>query len=334
MRVVALGSAAGCLLFCGVAFAAAPRSVALDGRVLTVSTDAGSVAAKVEYPSGTLVCSAAVVWQEASNRVTRIGKPSCLSGSNTDQSFDSLTIAGGRVAWADYSFGNHTYCTGLFTATVARPKPLDLGACDGTAPDTLYDLAGSGPLLVAREYLQCEADCAPDYSGTYQTSITLYQVTDELAKIGPLKRDTHLFAVNAGRLLLADGKKLEVVTPHQGSSARFITGDSVFGQSFLSGGDVLGVAGPSLAQYDASTGALVANRSLPARAKVVGFAEGVVAYTNGNAIHVLRLADGRDKTVATVPGLAASSLDSAGLFYGYDRRLAFLSFSSLTRLLG
>jgi hypothetical protein len=319
-----------------------PQTIATAGRVVAISADGGRVATKVATTSGGRSCNEVSVWQPVGNHLTQIGTSACKAPGDTNQSFDALTLAGGRLAWVDYSYGNHAYCTGMFTATLARPKPVDLGICDGTRADTYYDVAGSGALLVTREFRQCQDSCAPSYNGTYQDFISLYHVTGKLNKIGPLKRDTHLLDVDAGRLLLANGKTLEVVTPNQGKNAVFVTSPTVFNRALLSGNDVLRVTGTNLTAYDATSGQQTVTRSLPAGSKVADFAQGIVVYTNRQSVRLLRVADGRDRVLATVPGLTDAKLDSSGLFYAYNvpkggskpGRIAFVSFSVMTQLLG
>ena len=202
-----------------------------------------------------------------------------------------------------------------------------------------------------RDYVQCEADCPPDYSGTYQDGITLYQVTDRLTKIGPLQRNTQLSDVDAGRLLLSRGTTLEVVTPNQGAQALYITAPQPVNSAFLSGNTVLAVTGTTLTSYDATTGTQTATRSLPPGTTVYDFSQGLVLYITNHQIHLLRLADGRDRRVATVMRLLTARLDSKGLFYAANScllglgtcrkpnaraaaQVSFVSFAALNRLLG
>jgi len=208
--------------------------------------------------------------------------------------------------------------------------------------DIYYDFAGNGPLLVTRKYTQCDLTCAPDYNGTYQDNITLYQVTGKLVRIGPLKRDTHLRDVDTGRLLLTRGNTLEIVTPGQGKSALFIKLPGKFDAAFLSGNDALVVSGRTVVAYVATTGKPGLKRQLPAGSKITGFEQGIVLYTKHGNIHVLRLADGRDRALTTVSGFVGAKLDPFGLFYAYNvpkggskpGRVAFVPFSALTQLLG
>lgn len=320
-----------------------PQTIATGGSVTSISVDAGRVATDVTLKSGARTCDMVSVWQAAGKVITHIGKPSCATSGDGVENVDSLALAGTRVAWVDYQFGNHAYCEGPFTATLANPKPLNLNVCDGMTQDIYYDFAGSGSLLVTRRYTQCDADCAPDYNDTYQADVALFQVTGTLTSIGPLKRNTELLGVDAGRLLLALGNTLEVVTPNHGKAALFITLPGAFGTAFLSGSDILVSIGGNAEVYDATTGKPGIQRTLPAGSKLTGFAQGIAVYTNHGSIHVLRLADGRDRAVgAVVPGLVAAKLSPSGLFYAYNipkagpkpGRVAFVSASALAKQLG
>ena len=115
-----------------------------------------------------------------------------------------------------------------------------------------------------------------------------------------------------------------------------------FRAAFLSGTTALVVSGSSVTAYDATTGAPGSRRPLPPGSTVTGFQGGILVYTRQASVHVLRLADGRDRTVATAPGLVDAQLGSLGLFYGYNvprggakpGRVAFVPAGTLTKLLG
>jgi hypothetical protein len=320
-----------------------PQTIATGGSVSSISLDGGRVATDVKLKSGDRTCEMVAVWRPAGNTVTHIGKPSCATSGDGVENVDSLALAGTRVAWVDYQFGNHAYCEGPFTATLTNPKPLNLNVCDGITQDIYYDFAGSSALLVARVYTQCDADCAPDYSDVYQTDVALYQVKGTLVSIGPLKRNTELMGVDAGRLLLALGTTLEVFTPKQGKNALFIALPGAFGAASLSGNDVLVAIGGNAIVYDATNGKPGLQRTLPAGSKITGFDQGIAVYTNRGSIHALRLADGRDHAIGTVvPGLVAAKLSASGLFYAYNipkagpkpGRVSFVPFSALAQPLG
>jgi hypothetical protein len=306
--------------------------------VSSLSVDGSIAAVKTSYKNGGKTCSAAVAWREGRARVTTFGKPECTGRASTDLNVVNLTIAGDQVVWTRYEFGNDAYCRAMLTATLAKPRPHDFGICDGMEGNQYYDFAGQGHLLVTREYTECEVDCAFDYSFEGQAYITLYQVTSTLAKIGPLKNDTRLRDVDAGRLLLSRGPTLEVMTPNQGANAVFITAPKMVSNAFLSGNTALAVTGPTLTGYDATTGTETTSRSLPAGAAVDDFSDGLVLYTAKGQIRVLRLADGRTRRVATVKGLVGAKLDASGLFYAANSagsgHLTFVPVTALNELLG
>ena len=343
----AVGVLAGISLgVAALAGGASPKSpvttIGTAGSVIGISADGGRVATDVVLVTGTQTCDRIAVWQPAGNRITHIGAPTCSASDVNDVNVDSLTLAGDRVAWVGYQTGNHAYCVGPFTATLASAEPTDLGVCDGEMSDVFFDFAGDGALLVVRQYLQCEDNCDPDYVGTYQTDITLSKVTDKLVPIGPLKRDTQLLDVDAGRMLLANGKTLEVVSPGQGKNALFITVPGKFQVARLSGNDAVVLSGRTVAAYDVTTGRPGLRRQLVAGGELVDFHQGIVLYTQAENIHVLRLADGRDAVFSHVLGLVDAQLEPSGLFFAYNipkggpkpGRVAFIPFTAVTTLLG
>jgi hypothetical protein len=340
LQVIALAGSTlviGFALPAAVAAGASARTITLHGVVRSLSVDGPNAAAKTSFPSGGKTCNTAAVWRGASDHVMTLGKPECAGRTRRDLNVANLTIAGNRVVWTRYEFGNDAYCTAMLTATLAAPKPHDLGICDGSDGNEYYDFAGQGALLVTREYTVCEVDCGFDYTFEGEAYITLYQVTSELTQIGPLENDTHLWDVDSGRLLLAHEATLEVVTPNDDANAVFISAPKAASQAFLSGDTVLAVTGKTLTGYDATTGTQTASRSLEAGAKVDDFSDGLVVYTVKRQIHLLRLADSRDRRVRTVKGLVAAQLDLSGLFYAANSagsgHLTFIPSAALSRLL-
>ena len=346
-RLVAVGvlisiSLGGASLAGGASAKGRVATIGTAGSVIGISADGGRVATAVALANGAQTCDRIAVWQPAGNRITRIGAPTCRASSENDVNVDSLTLGGDRVAWAGYRHGNHAYCAGPFTASLASPEPTDLGVCDGELSDVFFDFAGDGSLLVVREYTQCEDNCEPDYVGTYQTDIALSRVTDTLVPIGPLKRDTRLLGVDAGRLLLSHGNTLEVVSPGQGKQAIFISLPGKVDVARLSGNDAVVASGRAVAAYNVSTGKPGVTRQLVAGGKLADVESGIALYTQAGNIHVLRLADGRDVVVSHALGLVAAQLEPSGLFFAYNipkggkkpGRVAFIPFTAVTALLG
>jgi hypothetical protein len=102
----------------------------------------------------------------------------------------------------------------------------------------------------------------------------------------------------------------------------------------LEGDDLVVLVQGALRDYSASTGELLQAPPLPdvPGLGLDGTARGVVAYTLGGVVHLLRLSSGAD---VTVPGATAAELTDAGLFYAYrgekpwPGRIRFVPFDEL-----
>src|SRR5262249_40044844 len=110
-------------------------------------------------------------------------------------------------------------------------------------------------------------------------------------------------------------------------------------EAALSGNDLVAHIGTELRDYDATTGTLKhawqptglqppapqPRRSYPDHA-LQDAAHGLAAYTLDNNIHLLRLADGTDKVIAS--GTVARFMD-AGLVYADGARIHLVPYDSL-----
>jgi hypothetical protein len=312
------------LAVAAVALLAAPaasptRSAPSPGKTIGTRGSAQSVAA-----DGSRVairafgkCGSGAVWEPATNKVVRF---TGASGCAPDIEFDSLTLAGSRVAWVDFNTGNHAYCDGVFTATLAAPKATNLGVCDGDQ-DLYWDFAGDGALLVARSYTLCEANCAPDYSRIYDASPKLYLLGASAKKLADLKDDTKLLAVAGSRILLLERPGTLVV--YSASGDRGLAVKAGAGTGGFSGGDLVGVKERTkLTVYDGKTGSVKTTRTLLGLAKFRDAEGGLVAYVSstvfGTSLRVLRIADGRDRVVAKLKGFVDLDLEPSGLFYAWN----------------
>ena len=148
-------------------------------------------------------CDSGSVWTPASGKVVRFVDENC-SKNGADRHFMALTLAGSRAAWTDYDYGNHAYCIGPVTATLAAPRASNSGVCpdEPDNEDMYVEYKGDGSLLVGRSWLQCDSSCGPDYTGSYQDDVVLYTISSKVKKLADEKRNTDLLDVDAGRILL------------------------------------------------------------------------------------------------------------------------------------
>ena len=298
------------------------KTIGTRGSVESISADGGRVAITTSLGK----CAGASLWTPASDAVLRL--PAC--SKDADAQYVGLALAGTRAAWWDYSAGNHTYCLGPFTATLAQPKPLDLGGCPAEPDnaDLAWDFRGDGSLLVARGYTVCAASCEPDYERSYDASPVLYRVgAGRLQPLAKLVDDTKLLDVAGSSILVLEPGGRLVVLSAAGKRGTTVAARAQGGA--LGSGVIVSVSGRVLTVYDAATGAFQRTRTMVAGGTFRDLEGGLVAYathaargsgSGGGAagesvLRVLRLADGRDRAVARVASLVGVQLEPAGLFY-------------------
>jgi hypothetical protein len=167
MRTRFAGVALATILLASVAEAAAPAPPAqyvrkTSGPVLALAADGGRAAFIVE--GRVKECMSVMVWDPAHRRVARLqsGAAKCESSDRLNRrGMPTVAIAGSRAAWLQLTGGNNLE-TIIFTATLARPKPVWLAygaAADGVAGSVVRRPVGDGSLLA----FTTETRCHPDY---------------------------------------------------------------------------------------------------------------------------------------------------------------------------
>ncbi len=293
------------------------KTIGTRGAVVEISADGSRVAIHAAL-QGDPYCNSGSVWQPTTGKIVRFQDAACGQKASDNQ-YNSLTLAGSRTVWTDYDYGNHAYCTGPYIATLASPKPANLGECpdEPDNSDMYWEYKGDGAMLVARSYFLCELDCDPDYSRTYDDQVTIWSVSSGLKKLLAAKDDTKLFDVDAGRILLRDpGKKLLVLNA-RGKQVVSLPIDA--NAAWLSGAAQVSVpSGTTLKTYDVSTGALVETYTMKKGARVQDIENGLVVYLTPGEVHLLTIATNRDRVVAKQKGLVQADLEPDGLFYAYN----------------
>ena len=319
----------------------AAKVIGTRGKVVSISADGGRVAINATV-AGNPECDSGSVWTPSTGAVVRFQDSPCGPKQSDDQ-YVGLTLAGTTAAWVDYDYGNHAYCAGPYTATLAKPKPVPIADyCDGTedTSDTYYEFKGDGALLAGLSYLRCEASCGPDYDKTYDTDIAVYRLAGGVLKrILAAPDDTTLLDADAGRILILEpGKKL-VVLDAAGKQVGALTLPEV-GEARLSGSkQVVAVSqGTTLTTVDVATGKPVKATKMQGEAKLMDVETGVAVYFSATEVHLLTLATGRDRVVVKQRGLVQADLEPAGLFYAYDvpggakpGRVAFVAAAALPK---
>src|SRR5207245_6040239 len=100
-------------------------------------------------------------------------------------------------------------------------------------------------------------------------------------------------------LLRSDGLVLGPVAPGGGASSMLPAGFLEHPSAALSGRDLVVLRSGRLLVYDAPSLRLHRTVSLGPHARFAGVAAGLVVWTVGNEIHLLRIRDGREATIRT-----------------------------------
>lgn len=309
----------------GAAPRVGPRTIGTRGAVTQISADGARVAIGVELKAKK-TCRSAAAWTPATGSIVHFGGSSCSTDEDRSDSFVSLALAGIRVAWVDYDYGNHAYCSGPFTATLAAPKPVAIASdCDGTTADEYFDFTGDGDFLAMSSYKVCEVsgECTdengnPLPEGVYDVTVSRL-VGASPASILPPAANRVLLDANGGRILVWEPPGELVVDSGKGKKlASFPTGKATVYDARLDGDAVVSLRGRSLTVASISGRGPAGHWTLPAGAKLRDADGGVVVYTVAGAIHLLRAANGGDKVVARIKGLVDAELEPSGLFYAYN----------------
>lgn len=321
-------------------------------RKLTFATPIAGVAADGTRAVPTLGIEphpALTVWDAATGRVRR-GPVPC--GYVHGPGF--VALAGDRIAWTCSEAGNTYYAVGLSAYRIGDRRAKGVASAAGDpheGGDDIVNVVGGGGmiafstahrggahestdpwLLLAHKAKKCPG------SGYY----------DSRAVCRPLGRGRGITtAVDAGRVVTVAPNGLVRLLSTKGRLLRTWSVVDRIVTARLRANTLAVQHGKTVDTYNARTGTKIQTRSLLTdggpRPFLLDVQGDLVAYATGGAIHLLRLSDGRDRTLR-LPS-AAPSLDAhlgpAGLFVSwnkmYDRRpgrLAFAPMRAVRRAIG
>ena len=281
--------------------------------VMAISGDGGLLA--IQYGPGPPAGGKVETWAPQTGSIVRFN----TSG------YQGPALAGDQVATASFEHALGTNAYGILLATVEHPNPSwGGGLCPATAAvqfcirDPLGDLVGQGSLLVFDSWKGPEPYCnepcpLPKHDGRLfrVDNGTAVQIDASSAELTPL-------AVDNGRILVDEGSGTLAVLDSSGATLQQITAPG-FTEAAIQGADVAVHNGLSLDDYDAVTGALLRSWPIAADAILEDVQDGIAVYVTTTSVHLLRLADGRDRSITPAgQGPIHAQLEAAGLFYSYS----------------
>ena len=281
-----------------------------DGNILSTTRAIRELTAdggRLAYTFAGTGLSCLELWDTMQRSITRF--PLCGGKFPT-------ALAGDRVAFGSYGQTLGVVDYYLDTATQSRPDthpvagicPPPHRSCPRATP--IGDLAGKGSLIVFDSW---EGTALGPKRNTHLFRLdgeAARELTTSVGELTPL-------AVDADRVLVATGPGMVEVLD---SSARPLAtvATAGFTEAALQGRDVVLHEGPVLAHYDAGSGTALHRWPVPPTSTLTDVEGGVAVYVTSSAVHLLRLADGRD-TAITPPGHGPvlAQLEPPGLFYSY-----------------
>ena len=331
--------------------ATAVTGLSADGSVAAVATDCGDR----DHPAREHQLFA---WNPVRRSVVSMAprRQRECSGSSTGEEIYGV-IAGRRLAWVRDVGGNYREAW-LVTAAIRKPRSTTqlTGAMvrntDTGVGDWVGNINGDGSLLVFNTWSVCETtpegDSCPEGTppGSHIYNEDLWRI------VGPRKQlllaspaELTVLSVAAGRILVrrADGS-LEVRRANGSLLRAFPFRSGEVRGALLNASELVVLDhGSTLSWrvYDLVSGKQKRVFAAPGRAMAADVERGLLIYTVGRFVHVLRLADGR-KAIFKAPVVRMRYVDPApvqaqiepsGLFYSYqvrrEGRVRFVPFGEI-----
>jgi hypothetical protein len=262
-----------------------------------------------------------------------------------------VALAGPRVGWEEWAWGQTTSESFVGAASLARRAPVTLG--DGAlyvqeAGTVAFRVAGDGDLLAFTVEEHCGVDdegnslCPPGRKPGDVIAATVWR----LAGRGRCPSDT--VVRRCSRVAQADGKLTVLAVDNGRIAARtdegvaLLTGDGGHLQDF----PVVKVLAVALSRnrlavrvpggieiYDTGSGQLITRFNVASGLRLEDLDHGILVTAKLRTVTLRSLTDGRTATIQT-QGIAHAQLEPSGLFVAAGRRVTFTSMRDVLRRLG
>jgi Tol biopolymer transport system component len=304
-----------------------PGLLQTRARIHRLAADGGRVAIAYDQSPNCLE-----LWQPRVNRLTRFAeKDSC--GDSGEGGLLELTLAHSRLAWLTYETGIHLHLY-ITTATIAQRQPrgvmsLSTGGNISCARPSSCAFAGVGDLRGGDTALVFDTW---NVHGTRCESVDCFRARKVKGVLWRLQRSRarRIRSEPAGLTAMAtDGQRVAALRSDGrleilGANGRLLASLAIPGPvrgASLSRRHLVVLTNTQLLAYTIGTRKIERRWSLArtsAERKLAGVAGELVAYTEGRTIRLLRLTDGRRRTLQVEGvGQVRAALTSAGLFYAY-----------------
>lgn len=263
-------------------------------------------------------------WNRSSGALTRYAQSDCTRPSSCcslgAQGMGDFSFAGDRLTWVRLDHFAGRDLIGLGSATAGTPKPRTVAFCDSGC---VFDVEGKGQLAVYDSWVEsCASPSYPEPCAfAPRKNDTLYRIDgDGTARISSSTGALAPLSVDAGRILVDhENGTLELMSAGGATLQTFHVYIGDFLGAKLEGNDVVVLKQTTIADYDAASGMLMHEWPLSAGDRtLVDVQDGIALYVTGTAVHLFRLADGREAVIqAPGKGRVLAQLEPGGLFYSY-----------------
>jgi hypothetical protein len=291
-----------------------------NGWIESIAMDGSRLAYAVQNRTGG--CTKVLVWNVVTQGGAVVsGKGTCAADStSTGAGVTAIAVAGTRLAWIVNLGGNTESSDDLYTAMLPAPREKRIasvrrtGNVDGTLTGGwLSGLVGGGGRIAVNQL-------TTDASGAVSTAALRHVGTVGLKTIAAGKSTLHAGALDRRRIaVLRTDQTIALYNPESGRLLRTIRPSSAREVALHGDNVVVLTRTRTLEIFNARTGAPVRTVPVAPGAAQLDVNSGIAAYAAGRSVHLLRLSDGKDAVLATVPrAIKGLELEAPGVAYAYN----------------
>jgi hypothetical protein len=342
-------------IFVGAAGPAGGGSAAGQIRTLRTATQVTGIAADGSKAAVATTCGTRAyelfAWNPVRRSVVSMAprRQRRCYGASTGEGIWEVGIAGRSLAWVPY-YGGNEQVQWLFTATVRRPLATTKLVKDrvhgtgSTVGDWVGNVHGDGSLLVFntwsicwsnQQYGSCPESIPP---GFHIYNENLWRVVGRRKRLILAAPDElTVLSVSAGRILVqrADGS-LQLLRADGSLLRSFPFAPQEVQGAVLDPSELVVLEKSRRLTWRVFDPVSGQERELGAQVGAIpaDVERGLLVYTVGRVVHVLRLSDGREKRFTTPPGsYPVAQIEQPGLFYAYavrrEGRVRFVPFNQI-----
>jgi hypothetical protein len=293
-----------------------PGTVATRTPVTDLSADGERVAFALRATAAD--CQHVAVWTPAARALARVGRLAPCGDWPPHSGIYDVELAGSRITWASETDCGNTCTNTLESIELGSRSRQMVALADEDAGDPFdFHVRGHGNLLVFN---------LNDGSRLVRIGLGRRRCQEgsrAAAVCTTLRRGIHAGLVDSasgGLIAVREDKAAAVLDEHGALVRVFPFGAGKITSVRLDGGRLVVARARAIEVYDVSTGAGVLQRRLPARFRLVDADGGIAVLIRNNVVMLVRLQDGKSRTLTPGRSPVLAELEPTGLYYSYATR--------------